>query len=87
MKLKYEDKNPFGGLEPDEPWFFVRARDVIAMAALNGYLEGLRKFQGVVKGQSSLEQNIKEIIHLKKLFRDWQAGNKVRMPKAAEEKK
>lgn len=38
---KYQDVNPFDKLNPDEPWFFLRAQDATAPGAVEAYANAL----------------------------------------------
>ena len=78
MKFKYQDRNPFEGLLPGEPWFFMRARDILSVDTLRHY--------GMMCRILRLEQNAKEIEALVGVFSEWQEKNHAQLPKSANPK-
>lgn len=41
--FKYRDKDPRAGLLPDEPYFFLRARDRLSIDAVEAYKDALKQ--------------------------------------------
>ena len=80
-KHKYDGINPLESLNPEEPWFFIRAQDKLSVDAVIEYSHLLRREANKASMRNeydlsdSLTKQAAEVLEFAQDFADWQKEN------------
>lgn len=74
---KYGDANPLERLAEGEPYFFLRAQDLMAPAAVESYAN-LLSIVGVALNNADMQRHALAVKEIANRMRLWQAANAAR---------
>ena len=77
--MKYQGKNPLEKLHPGEPYFFIRAQDILSYATVREYAKLLMRMAQTLDDadpkRKSLKRQAGDVIKFAETFAAWQSNN------------